>query len=276
MDFDKAWDMTLLQGDYLKGRTAFITGGTRGIGFAIARQFLNNDASVVITGLNEPEVRDACEKLLPSVREGNLAGGVVMDNLHVETFEDCFEKAKALIGERHFDILVNNAGINGSGVFGQMTPDVFDQVIGVNLRGTYFVSQMFANYMVKNRFHGNILNVASSSSMRPAVTPYTLTKWGVRGLTLGLAKTLLPYGIVVNAVAPGPTATAMMASNGYDGTSLDFNQVPSGRYITPEEIANAAAFLVSDMGQMVVGDVLYVTGGPGVTTVDDLPYVMPQ
>lgn len=276
MDFERQWDVMTLKGDYLIGRTAFITGATRGIGFAIARQFLENGASVVFTGLTETEITSAKEKLLPFVRNGNVVDAIVMDNLKAECFDECFEKALAMIGDRHFDILVNNAGINGSGCFGQMTPEMFDAVIGVNLKGTYFISQVFANYMVTNHFKGNILNVASSSSLRPAVTPYTISKWGVRGLTVGLAKTLLQYGITVNAVAPGPTATSMMAVNGYNGSSLTFEDVPTGRYITQEEIANAATFLVSDMGKMVVGDVLYVTGGPGVTTVDDLHYNMPQ
>lgn len=275
MNFDREWGATVLRGNYLTGRTALITGGTRGIGYAIAKQFLENDATVIVTGLTSQEVEDACQKLGSYVKKGNLVAGILMDNLRVETFDDCFSKAIELIGDKHFDLLVNNAGINGSGTFGKITPEIFDEVIGVNLRGTYFVSQMFADYMVKNRFTGNILNVASSSSLRPAVTPYTLTKWGVRGLTVGLAKTLLPYGVVVNAVAPGPTATSMMAGNGYDGESLSFRNVPTGRYIMPEEIANVATFLVSDMGKMIVGDVVYITGGPGVTTFDDLTYEMP-
>lgn len=276
MDFDHSWNMMTMQGDYLAGRTALITGGTRGIGFAMAKQFLQNGASVVITGLTDAEVSDAAANLTAYVRKGCVLDGVVMDNLKVELFEECFAKACRLIGDHKFDILVNNAGINGSGTFGEVTPEMFDTVIGVNLKGTFFVSQMLANYMVRNGIRGNILNVGSSSSLRPAVTPYTLSKWGVRALTVGMAKTLIPHGIVVNAVAPGPTATSMMAVNGYDGTSLDFEQVPTGRYITAEEIANAATFLVSNMGRMIVGDMVYITGGPGVTTFDDLKYEMPK
>lgn len=269
---DKHWDVPMINGDYLKGRTAFITGGTRGIGLCIARQFLDNGASVLITGINDEEVGTAVQRLQSHIQEGNKACGIVMDNSKVETFDACFSTAQSLIAPRKFDILINNAGINGSGSFGNITSDVFDAVIAVNLKGAFFISQLFSHYMVDNHIKGNILNIASSSSLRPAVTPYTLSKWGIRGLTQGLAKTLVKYGITVNAVAPGPTATDMMKVNGYDGTSLEFKNVPTGRFVAPEEVANTVTFLVSDMGRMIIGDVVYITGGPGIITFDDVQY----
>lgn len=124
--------------------------------------------------------------------------------------------------------------------------------------------------MKENHIEGNILHIASSSSERPANTAYTLSKWGIKGLTLGMAKLLISYGIVVNAVAPGPTATPMLKSEELDNLQLDTN--PSKRFATPEEIANMAVVMTSGLGRMAVGSILYMTGGSGIITYDDIPY----
>ena len=124
--------------------------------------------------------------------------------------------------------------------------------------------------MKQQNIAGNILNIASSSSFRPASSAYTISKWGVRGLTLGLAKSFSPYGIVVNGVAPGPTATPMLLKDKKD--DLTFERNPLGRFALPEEIANMAVFLVSDMGRTIVGDIVCMTGGAGVITFDDVNY----
>ena len=124
--------------------------------------------------------------------------------------------------------------------------------------------------MVANNIRGNILNIASASSLRPADSPYIVSKWGIRGLTLGLAKSLGKYGITVNAIAPGPTATPMMIKEGQ--TNLELDRIPLGRYIMPEEIANMAVILVSDMGRSIMGDIVYMTGGAGILTYDDVNY----
>ena len=96
-----------------------------------------------------------------------------------------------------------------------------------------------------------------------------VSKWGEVGLTLGLAKKLIPYGIVVNGIAPGPTATKMLNQN---TENIIHSSSPAGRYSMPEEIANMAVFLVSDMGRMVVGDTVYMTGGSANLTIDDMNY----
>lgn len=103
--------------------------------------------------------------------------------------------------------------------------------------------------------------MTSSSALRPAWTPYQMSKWAVRGLTLGLADALLPHGIVVNAIAPGPVATPMLGK--CEGDSIENPQGPCGRYAMPSEIANLAVFMVSGMGDLIVGDTFYMTGGSG-------------
>lgn len=168
------------------------------------------------------------------------------------------------------DILVNNAGINSGGLHEDAAE--FDAVIETNLRGPYALSRIAARHMIEQKIPGNILNIGSSSSLRPALSPYTLSKWGIRGMTLGLAKALIPYGIVVNGLAPGPTATPMLVKDGYGGLELPAN--PCGRYADAAELGNLAAVLVSSLGRMVVGDMLFATGGAGVITFDDMSYTM--
>ena len=173
------------------------------------------------------------------------------------------------VPNKKIDVLVNNAGILKGDNIGKTDEKSFDDVIGTNLKGTYFMSQEFANYMIENEIKGNILNISSSSGIRPAVSPYMVSKWGENGITLGLAKKLIVHGIVVNAIAPGPTATDMLLKG---EKNIKHGSSPSGRYVTPEEIANLAVFLISDMGRMIVGDTIYMTGGCANLTIDDMVY----
>ena len=124
--------------------------------------------------------------------------------------------------------------------------------------------------MVRNGVRGHILNIPSSSFLLPAISAYTLSKWGIRGLTQGLAKMLAPHGIVVNGLAPGPTATPMLGKEDYSDIALPTN--PIGRYALPEEIASMALFLCSSQGDTIVGDIVYMTGGAGVIENNDLDY----
>jgi NAD(P)-dependent dehydrogenase (short-subunit alcohol dehydrogenase family) len=252
----------------LKGRCALITGGTSGIGYAIAAALLQAGAMVIVTGRNQNRLSDAV-KVLSS--KGQVMG-FVLDNTDVDSYGTVFEQMISSAqskGASDIDILVNNAGVNFKGM-PNATEEEYDQVMDTNLKGAFFLSQMFGKYLVANKIRGNILNIASASSLRPADSAYTLSKWGLRGLTLGLAKSLAQYGITVNGIAPGPTATPMMKKDETSNMTLD--RIPLGRYITPEEIANMAVFLVSDMGRSIMGDIVYMTGGAGRLTYDDVNY----
>ena len=132
---------------------------------------------------------------------------------------------------------------------------------------TFFLSQMVGKYMVEKQIRGNILNISSSSSLRPANSPYILSKWGIRALTLGLAKSLVSHGITVNSIAPGPTVTPLAKLK--DTSDIACDAIPMGRYVMPEEIANMAVVLVSGLGRSIVGDTVFMTGGIGNLTVDD-------
>lgn len=257
--------------ELLNNRVALITGGTSGIGLAIAKAFLNAGATVVITSRSQAKVDLAVSKLkLDCNKENDKIFGIKFDISNVSEFKNKFNELKSLLGNKQLDILVNNAGILTSGTFSEVTPEDFDLVYDTNLKGVYFLSQLISKDMIKNKVSGNILNIASSSSLRPATSPYTLSKWGIRGLTLGLAKTLAPYQIVVNGLAPGPTATPMLMSR--DNADLTHNKLPTQRFATPEEIANFAVILVSDLSRTIIGDIVYMTGGAGNLTLDDINY----
>ena len=261
----------VLYGNLLKNKIVLITGGTGGIGFAIAACCLNNGSKVIITGRNNDKVQRACAKLREDVQNsysGNIKG-LVLDLQNVGDFENILSVAIGLFEEKRIDVLVNNAGVMTGDHIGNTDERSFDEVINTNLKGTYFLSQVFSNYLIRNNIKGNILNISSSSGIRPSVSPYMLSKRGEIGLTLGLAKKLISHEIVVNGIAPGPTATDMLLSN---KENIKHPSSPAGRYSTPEEIANMAVFLISDMGRMIVGETIYMTGGSGNLTLDDMYY----
>lgn len=264
--------VNLAPNELLNGRVAFITGGTSGIGFHIAQAFLSSGAAVIITGRSEERLRKSYEMLVDGDTYINRLFTIAMDNMKVETFQELFQLVLDKIkskGYSQIDILVNNAGVLGTSM-PNADESEFDKVMDTNLKGVFFFSQLFGKYMRDNKIEGNILNIGSSSCLRPAISAYTLSKWGIRGLTLGLAKALAPYGITVNGIAPGPTATPMLL--GDDLNNITKNSNPIGRYVLPEEIANMAVVLVSSMGKTIVGDMIYMTGGAGTITYEDCSY----
>lgn len=242
----------------LDGRVALVTGGTSGIGLAIAERLCKAGCSTVVVGTNREHGLMALSRL----GEG---GHFVQADVSSESgAQQALDGAKDALSGKGPDILVNSAGRNGRLRFPDVTADEFDRIVNVNLRGLLLVSQVVAKDMIARSVRGNILNVSSVSSFRPASGPYEISKWGVRGLTLGIADELIKYGIVVNAIAPGPTATPMMGRTEGDDLTLGWN--PSGRMADAREIAELAAVLVSDAGRLVVGDTLCASGGGGVIT----------
>ncbi len=239
----------------LDDKIVMITGGTGGIGIAIARSVINCGGKVIICGTNADKLRRY------SIELGENAKTLSLSLDDCSSLQPSFERAVALFDEHRIDILINAAGLHGDWDFNSFNEDEFDRIMDVNVKGTYCISQIVAKHMMDNKIKGHILNIASSSSLRPAWTPYQISKWAVTGMTKGLADILLPHGIIVNAIAPGPTATSMVKSNADD--NLFYYDQPAHRYSTPEEIANLAVFMVSSMGDMIVGDTYYITGGSG-------------
>lgn len=240
----------------LDNRTALITGGYGGLGKSLAKKFLESGAKVIITGRSKEKL-DTVQKDLAQEFGEERIGTVILDNTKAGEFESVIHGAIARYGD--IDILVNNAGRLG-GAMPDATVEVWDSVIDTNLRSVFFLTQFFLNYFKAKRIKGNILNIASSSSLRPAHSAYNVSKWGVRGITVGAARMGAPYGITVNGIAPGPTATPMLGKDVHD-SGLTHPLNPIGRYAHPEEIANMAVMLVSDAGRTIVGDIIYMSGG---------------
>lgn len=257
--------------DLLKGRIAVVTGGSSGIGFAIADAFLRAGVDkIVIIGRSETKLNDSIDKLYKKdISRKDRIIYEVMDMCDVSSFDKHFENIKQKVNGK-ISILVNNAGVLG-GTFGNAREEDYDKVLDTNLKGVFFFSQIFAHYMKDNKIEGNILNICSSSSLRPASSAYTISKWGLRGLTMGMAKQLAPFGIIVNGLAPGPTATPMLIED-VENCNLSHPDSPVGRYATADEMGNMAVVLTSGIGRMVIGDVVMMTGGAGIITFDDIKY----
>lgn len=254
----KSINVPVFEGNLLSKKTSLIVGGSGGIGFAIARKFVSNGCNVIITGTNEQKLIDLCKEL------GDNCSYLLLDLSSENNYGQKVEEVVKRLGK--IDILVNSAGIHCKSKFGDITLEEWDKVLNINLRGTYFMSQAVADYMIKNKITGHILNVSSASSAKPGWTPYEISKAGVKSLTLGFADKLVKYGIIVNSIAPGPVATEMLGRA--DGDNLLWSGNPTGRMATADEIANLALFMVSSMGDLIVGDTFYISGGSGTICID--------
>lgn len=241
----------------LANKVALITGGSSGIGLAIAQAFAASGAKVIIAGTNESRLQNALEKI-----EGSKS--IVIDVRDIGRMFIKVREAAALFEENCIDILVNSAGVVNKHDFWHLDEAEYDSIMDTNAKGTFFMSQAVAKLMIEKNIKGHILNITSSSALRPAWTPYQMSKWTVKGLTLGLADLLISHGIIVNAIAPGPTATPMLDKN--SGDSIYEAWTPCRRYAMPEELASLAVFMVSSTGDMIVGDTFYMTGGSGTIT----------
>lgn len=244
----------------LEGKVALITGGTGGIGIAIAKTFLESGCKVIISGTSEEKLMNYSKEL------GSNCQYLKIDLNNVKEFKDKVIEASRIFGT--IDILVNSAGIHTvrpNFDFFTITEEEYDSVMNLNLKGTYFLSQEIGNYMIENNIKGHILMISSQSALEPSWSPYRLSKCGIDGITKGIAQRLLSYGIIVNGIGPGPTATAMQSYVDGDNIYTDLN--PIKRYTMPMEVAMYARMLVSDLGNTIVGDTLYMSGGRGIVEI---------
>lgn len=246
-------------GKLLEGKVAWIIGGNGGIGSAIAKAYTQNGCKVVISGTN----KDSLESVCMEIGDGN-AKYVIMDVKDIKNIDTSLKLAVSMFGK--IDIFVYSSGVHCKDDFGAIRESTWDDVIDTNLKGMYFSCQAVGNYMISQKIHGHILTVSSASCTKPGWTPYEISKWGVRALTLGFSDKLIKYGIVVNSIAPGPVATKMLKGSCDDNLYWQGN--PSGRLSTPAEVANLAVFEVSLMGDMIVGDTLFISGGSGTICLD--------
>lgn len=241
----------------LKDKVAIITGGTRGIGFAIAKKFLDNNAKVVILGSKEETVTKALNEFKEINKDYEVTG--YYPNLtNEESVKEMFEKVKEQYGK--IDILVNNAGVSSRTPLTEHTIEEFDKVCDINLKSAFICSKVAVDYLKETK--GVILNTSSMVSKygQPSGVMYPSTKFAINGMTVSLARELAPLGIRVNAVAPGITKTDMVANLPEEMIKPLIATIPLGRIGEPEDIANAFLFLASDLASYVTGQVLGVDG----------------
>ena len=241
----------------LKDKVAIITGGTRGIGFAIAKKFLDNKAKVVILGSKEETVTKALNEF-KELNENYEVTGYYPNLTNEESVKEMFDKVKEQYGK--IDILVNNAGVSSRTPLTEHTIEEFDKVCDINLKSAFVCSKVAVDYLKETK--GVILNTSSMVSKygQPSGVMYPSTKFAINGMTLSLARELAPLGIRVNAVAPGITKTDMVANLPEEMIKPLIATIPLGRIGEPEDIANAFLFLASDLASYVTGQVLGVDG----------------
>ena len=232
-----------------------ITGANKGIGFATAKLFQSKGYYVIITGRNEERLISAKEKL------GKNTEYIVWDVADISIASAIIQKAHSIWG--NIDVFINNAGIvcsddNGPHVVGffEKTENGWDETMNINLKGMFFTLQAEAAYMYSHGIQGNIVNVCSEMGFRPAAFAYGISKWGVRGMTMGIGKELAPMGIVVNGIAPGETATEILYQE--EGIVKTI-QSPRGIQSTPDEIADSIYFL--SQSRNIIGEILISDGG---------------
>ncbi len=240
----------------LEGKVAIVTGGTRGIGMAIVKTFLDNGASVVLTGSRQATVDKAMAEL---TAYGDRVMGLCPDLTDAAQVADLVDQAVKKYGK--LDIMVNNAGISARESLYDYDPAAFENILNVNLKAVFIGSQAAARVM-KAQGGGVILNTSSMVSLygQPSGCGYPATKFAVNGLTRSLARELGRDNIRVNAVAPGVTRTDMVAALPKEIVDRITAPIPLGRAGEPEEVANAFLFLASDLASYVTGEVLSVDG----------------
>jgi 3-oxoacyl-[acyl-carrier protein] reductase len=241
----------------LAGKVVIVTGGTRGIGLAIARLLAEDGASVVVSGRDAARL-DAAVKELESL--GAPALGVPADATKREDADRLVEATRERFGR--IDVLVNNAGITRDQLLVRMKDDDWDQVLDTNLRGVFLMTRAVGKVMMRQK-SGRIINIASAAGAmgNPGQVNYSAAKAGVIGLTKASGRELAHWNILVNAVAPGLIETDMAAAIPAEAREAMLQQVPLKRIGQGREVAEVVRFLAGDGASYVTGQTIHVNGG---------------
>jgi gluconate 5-dehydrogenase len=243
----------------LSGRTALITGASKGIGFALATALAGAGARVVLNARSAGPLQQACDAL---TAQGHSAVAAAFDVTDAAAVEAGVARIEAEIGA--IDILVNNAGMQHRGTFTDFPVEAWQTITRTNIDSVFYVGQAVAKRMVQRK-RGKIINICSVQSElgRPNIAPYAATKGAVKMLTKGMAIDLGKHGIQVNGLGPGYFKTeltqALVADEAF--TAWLSGRTPAGRWGEVAELGGAAIFLASDASSFVNGHILYVDGG---------------
>lgn len=244
----------------LKDKTAIITGGSRGIGKAIASRFLEQGASIAIFGTNAEKGKEALEALKTLMGEGQKCSFYQVDVADSAQVEKTIGQVYTDFG--NVDILVNNAGVTRDNLLMRLSETDWESVINTNLKSIYNTCRSVVRPMMKSR-QGKIINITSVVGLtgNAGQTNYAASKSGMIGFTKSLAKELGSRGICVNCIAPGFIDTDMTGALNEKQKEAILNQIPMQKTGKPEDIANAALYLASGLADYVTGQVLTVDGG---------------
>ena len=242
----------------LEGQIALITGGSRGIGRATALLFAQEGADIAFCHLNDDVKADATAAEIRALGRRAMHRSVdVADIAAGKTFADAVMHAFGPV-----DILFNNAGMNIRKPFPEYTEDEFDRIVGVHLKGMFFMAQaVFPSMLARGK--GCIINIASQRGLKgaPNSAPYSAVKAGIMGFTRALSWEAAPKGVRVNAIAPGPIVTDLTATMDPGDRQAFIDALPVGRFGQPEEIAATALLLAGPQGGFYVGATLSPNGG---------------
>ena len=242
----------------LEGKVAVVTGGTRGIGFAIVKKFLDNGCRVALFGSKEETVNKAIEKL-KNINKDYEVIGFYPNLTKIGEVEDTFKKIKEKFSK--IDILVNNAGVASKTKLEDYEIDEFDKIVDLNIKSVFICSKAIVPYLKETK--GVIINTSSMVSIygQPSGVMYPASKFAVNGITKSLSRELASYGIRVNAVLPGITETDMVKNLPKEMIEPLIKTIPLGRIGTPDDVANGFLFLASDLSSFITGELLSIDGG---------------
>jgi 3-oxoacyl-[acyl-carrier protein] reductase len=238
----------------LTGRTAFVTGSTRGIGLAIARTLHGAGAKVAIVGRDETRARAVAAEL------GDRTVGLACDVAHADQVETAIAAAERALGPT--DILVNNAGLTRDNILLRLTDADWDAVLDANLKGAFHTTRAVIKGMMKRR-SGRVVNVTSIVGLtgNKGQANYAASKAGLIGFTKSVAKEYASRGVLANCVAPGFIETDMTAALPDEARATLLQDIALGRLGRPEDVAGAVLFLASDLAGYITGQTLVVDGG---------------
>jgi Dehydrogenases with different specificities (related to short-chain alcohol dehydrogenases) len=240
------------------GMKVFVSGGSEGLGRAIAEAYLKEGAEVLITGRSEVKLRKTETEI-----NNHKLHTLSWDALDFDNYATNFQEAISIM--RKIDIFINNVGggMSKYEAWHKYTTEVLDHTYQINSKSLFLMCQLQGKYFIANKIKGNILNITSIAGYQRLFDPYAVAKWGATCMTGGIAKTLIPYDIVVNGIAPGTCLTSNSTvphDRNFEDNAYLSGQ-PSKRFTMPEEIASLALYLTSGEARQIVGYVIPVDGG---------------